>query len=116
MYVIAFTSGRATGESLISRHRIQLQYGSIEKTETLYDRPGVDYELNKGDLWSFSLSAYGCVTLSSIRRVSVVEGGIDAWNIESIVTLVREELPGEDRFQVLTQKFGVNLWVNWTLV
>ena len=40
-----------------------------------------------------------------------MEGGIDAWNIESIVTLVREELSGEDRFQVLTQNFGVNLWV-----
>ena len=40
-----------------------------------------------------------------------MEGGIDAWNIESIVTLVREELPGEDRFQVLTQNFGVSFWV-----
>ena len=90
MYVIAFTSGRAGAETL-SRHSIQLQYGgSNAKTLTLYDRPGVDFELNKGDLWTFSLSIYGCITLSSIQQVSVVENGIDGWNIESIVTLVSE--------------------------
>ena len=107
--LIAFISGRALAKSL-SRHDMQLQYGGpTTKTMTmsLYDRPGIDFELNKGDLWKFSLS---CITLSSIRRVSIVVGGIDRWNIESIVTLVSESSVG--RIQVLTQDFDVFHWID----
>ena len=74
---------------------------------TSYDRPGTDFELNKGDLWKFSLS---CITLSSIHRVSVVAGGTDGWNIESIVTLVSESSAG--RIQVLTQEFDAFRWID----
>ena len=74
---------------------------------TLYDRPGDDFQSNKGDLWDFSLPS--CITLSAIQRVSVVENGNDGWNIGSIVTLVRDPA---DRIQVLTQNFGVNRWID----
>ena len=69
----------------------------------LYDRPGDDYLSNKGDLWELSLS--GCVRLTELQRVSIVENGNDGWNIESIVTLVSDPT---NKIQVLTQNFHVN--------
>ena len=73
----------------------------------LYDRPGDDYLRNKGDLWELSLS--GCVRLSEIHSVSIVEDGNDGWNIESIVTLVGDPT---NKVQVLTQNFHVNRWID----
>ena len=103
---MAFTSG-LSGADTDTSHSIELQYSGYVRTMTLYDRPGDDYQSNKGDLWEFSLS--GCVTLSAITRVSVAENGNDGWNIESIVTLVRDP---SNRIQVLTQNFGVNRWID----
>ena len=73
----------------------------------LYDRPGNDYTSNKGDLWELSLSS-GCIKISEIQRVSVIENGNDGWNIESIVTLVSDST----NIQVLTQNFDVNRWID----
>ena len=103
---MAFTSGLSGADSDTS-HNIELQYSGYVRTMTLYDRSGDDYQSNKGDLWEFSLS--GCVTLSAITRVSVAENGNDGWNIESIVTLVRDP---SNRIQVLTRNFGVNRWID----
>lgn len=103
---MAFTSGLDYADSDTSNN-IELQYSGYVRTLTLYDRPGDDFQSNKGDLWDFSLS--GCITLSSISRVSVAENGNDGWNIGSIVTLVRDPA---GRIQVLTQNFGVNRWID----
>ena len=54
--VMAFTSD-LSGASSDSSHSIQLQYNGAVKTMDLYDRPGNDYTLNKGDLWELSLSS-----------------------------------------------------------
>ena len=107
LYVMAFTSG-VNGAETDTSHNIELQYnnGSVQ-TMTLYDRPGDDFQQNKGDLWEFRLSC--CITLSAITRVSVVENGNDGWNIGSIVTLVRDP---SNRIQVLTWNFGVNRWID----
>ena len=104
---MAFTSDLEHAET-DTRSNIQLQYnnGNVQ-TMTLYGWPGDDFQSNKGDLWKFSLS--GCITLSAITSVSVVENGNDGWNIRSIVTLVRDPT---DRIQVLTQNFGVNRWID----
>ena len=58
LYVIAFTSGQALGESLTSarKHKVEFQSSGNVRTLQLYDRPGIDYSLNKGDLWEFSLT------------------------------------------------------------
>ena len=106
LYVMAFTSGLDYADS-DSSHNIELQYSGYVQTLTLYDRPGEDFQSNKGDLWDFSLS--GCITLSAITRVSVAENGNDGWNIGSIVTLVRDPA---DRIQVLTRNLGVNRWID----
>lgn len=73
----------------------------------LYDRQGDDYLPNKGDLWDLSLPS--CITLYAITRVSIAENANDGWNIESIVTLVRDP---DNRIQVLTKNFGVNRWID----
>ena len=109
--MIAFTSDRS-GSWTHTRHRIRLQYDDNGETRaqllTLYDWPGS--ESNKGDLWTFSLSSYGCITLSDIQYVSVVANGNDGWNIQSIVTLVSES--NVDRIQVLSQNFDVFYWID----
>ena len=62
---------------------------------------------NKGDLWEFNLPS--CITLHAITRVSVDANGNDGWNIESIVTLVRDT---DNKIQLLTQDFSVNRWID----
>ena len=52
--------------------------------------------------------SYGCITISSIQRVSIVGIGTDNWNTESIVTLVEDS----NNMQILTRDFSVNHWVN----
>ena len=90
------------------KHKAELLSGGVVQTFQLYDRSGIDYSLNKGDLWKFSLTSYGCITISSIERVSIVGVGIDNWNIESIVTLVKDS----NGMQILTRDFSVNHCVN----
>ena len=106
LYVIAFTSGQS-GASSDTSHSIQLQYNGAVKTMDLYNRPGDDYLSNKGDLWELSLSS-GCIKLSEVQRVSIVENGNDGWNIGSIVTLVSDST----NIQVLTEDFDVNCWID----
>ena len=105
---MAFISGLPDAGSDIV-HNIQLQYFGHVQTMTLYDRPGNDFLSNKGDLWDFSLRLSGYITLSAIQRVSIVAGGSDGWNIESIITLVRDS---EGRIQVLTRDFDVDRWID----
>lgn len=62
---MAFTSD-LSGASSDSSHSIQLQYNGAVKTMDLYDRPGNDYTLNKGNLWELSLSS-GCIKFSEIQ-------------------------------------------------
>ena len=62
---------------------------------------------DKGYLWEFKLPS--CITLHAITRVTVIANGEDGWNIESIITLVRDS---DDKIQLLTQDLGVNRWID----
>ena len=106
LYVMAFTSIQAHA-STSDYHNIELQYNESVQTMTLYDQRGVEFQLNKGDLWEFSLPS--CLTLHTITRVSVTANGGDGWNIGSIVTLVRDT---DDKIQLLSQDFSVNRWID----
>ena len=107
LYVMAFTSNLKWANS-DSSHKIELQYNGVVKTMALYNRPGDDYLLNKGDLWELSLSGWQCIRLPAIQRVSIVPGGNDGWNIGSIVTLVSDS----SNVQLLTRDFNVNRWID----
>ena len=104
---MAFTSDLKWASSQ-SSHRIEIQYNGGVKTMDLYDRPGDDYMSNKGDLWELSLPTSGCIRLSDVQKVSIVENGNDGWNIGSIVTLVSDSR----NIQMLTRDFDVNRWID----
>ena len=105
LYVIAFTPIQFTAGSGTLSHEVQVQYNGIVQNLYLYDRPGInDYQQGKGDLWKFNLTIYGCITISAIERVSVVQTGNGSWRIESIVTLVKDS---SDEIQLLTRDFNV---------
>lgn len=113
LYVIAFTSGVRDGHAGAAVHNIELQANGDVRHLRLYDRPGNDALAHKGDLWEFPISQFrfsdGCITVGEIRRVFIVEGSTDGWNIESIVTLVRDSHGGVG---LLTQNFHVNRWID----
>ena len=68
---------------------------------------------NKGDLWKIDFSDFGftdgCITIGEISGVSIVENGNDGWNIDSIVTLVKDDDGG---VEVLTQDLDVFRWID----
>lgn len=112
LYTIAFTSNEMYAGS-DGVQTIQLQYnGSSMQNLTLHDRAGDDFLPNKGDVWESDLSHFGCITLSGIKRVSVVASSNDGWNIESIVTLVSESTSKFNQIQVLTRDFDIFRWVD----
>ena len=112
LYVIAFTSIQSTAGSDTPRREVQIQYNGTVQSLNLYDRFGaIDYQSGKGDMWKFSLAEYGCIIISSIQRVSVVQKGNGTWNIESIVTLVENS---SNIIQLLTRDFNVYRWINST--
>ena len=50
-----------------------------------------------------------CITIGDIRKVFIIEGSTDGWNIDSITTLVKDSLGG---IQLLTRDLDVNRWVD----
>ena len=94
-------------------HAIELQARGYVRSRRFYNRPGDDAVEHKGDLWSFAVSAFGipggCVRINDIEKVFVIESSNDGWNIQSIVTIVRDQYGG---FQLLTRDFDVNQWID----
>jgi hypothetical protein len=109
---MAFTSGVSGASSQIV-HGIQIQLNGDVQEVIFHDRPGVDYQANKGDDWRLFFSSFGfsesCISISEIERVSVIGNGFDDWNIKTIVTLVRDF---EYNYQLLTHDFDVNHWIS----
>ena len=109
---------------------VELQ-NSWKRTVKLYDRVGNDYYPNKGDLWKIQASAFKlilfrqhcafklwgrchhipvprCFEKNDIKSVTLVTGGKDGWNIDSVVTYLRIN----DNYQVLSQNFNVFRWLD----
>ena len=109
---MAFTSGVDDADSDTS-HIIEVQAIGQVRNLVLYDRPGDDMQKNKGDLWKIDFSDFhftdGCITISKISGVSIVENGNDGWNIDSIVTMVKDNHGG---VEALTQDLDVFYWID----
>ena len=109
---MAFTSGVDDAGSDTS-HIIEVQTIGQVRNLVLYDRPGDDMQKNKGDLWKINFSDFGftdgCITIDEISGASIVENGNDGWNIDSIVTLVKDDDGG---VEVLTQDLDVFRWID----
>jgi hypothetical protein len=112
LYIMAFTSG-LTNAGTDAGHSVQLQTRRQTKSLRLYDRPGDDALENKGDVWEFPISRFrftdSCVTIGEICGVAIVQSSNDGWNIQSIVTLVKD---ATGTVQLLTQNLGVNRWID----
>ena len=117
LYVMAFTSGVNGGDTTATAcgtHSIELQTSRHVWSLQLYNRPGEDTVLNKGDLWKIPISDFhfsnnSCVTISNISGVALTERNNDGWHIDSVVTLVKDTAGG---VQVLTQDLDANRWVD----
>ena len=66
---------------------------------------------HRGDLWKIAFSNFHftdtCITIGEIRTVSIIERNDDGWNIDSIVTLVKDADGG---IQTLTQDLDAFRW------
>ncbi len=93
-------------------HQVELTIGGVTRRRTLYDRVGDDMLHNKGDLWKMKISdfcRYRCVKLGDIKRVAIVAANNDGWNIDSIVTVVKDVY---GKTFILTQNLDVYRWVD----
>ena len=109
----AFTSGLGYAGSDSSFYlALQLKNGETKRV-LLYDRPGDDMLSYKGDLWTLEIDSFGfeqlCIRKKDIAKVSIVAGGNDGWNIESIITVLRR---AQDEYTVVTADIGVNRWID----
>ena len=109
---MAFTSGVSGGGS-DAGHSVELHTCDQTRNLQLPNLPGDDYLSNKGDLWKLNISDFlftgSCITLSDIKRVSIIERSNDGWHIESIATFV---LDTKTNTQILTQDLDVNKWID----
>ena len=112
LYVMAFTSG-LTHAGSDAGHTIEIQANGQVRNVRLYDRPGDDMLEHKGDLWRISFGSFyfsdNCINIGDIQTVSIIESSNDGWNIDSIVTMVKDSAGG---VQVLTQNLDVFRWVD----
>ena len=109
---MAATSGILNAGS-DTHHTVEVQTIGYVRNLRLYNRPGNDMLEHKGDLWKINFADFHfpdtCITIGEIRRVSILEAANDGWNIDSIVTLVKDSRGG---IQVLTQDLDVNRWID----
>lgn len=115
IYVMAFTSGIYDAGS-DGQHGIEMLVtgqGSYRRSIAFYDRPENDMYSNKGDLWKIKFSdfkfPFTCIKLSQLHQVSIVAISTDGWNIESIVTLVKDTT---GKIQILTQDLDIHRWID----
>ena len=109
---MAFTSGVSNAGS-DNHHTVEIQASGEVRNLRMYDRPGNDMLSHKGDLWKINFSDFhfadSCIRIPEIRRVSIIERNNDGWNIDSIVTLVKDTSGG---IEVLTQNLDVYRWID----
>ena len=112
LYILAFTSGAGAAGS-DSHHSVEILANGQVRNVHMYDRPGNDMLENKGDLWKINFGSFyfsdSCINIGDIQTVSIIESGNDGWNIDSIVTMVKDSAGG---VQVLTQDLDVFRWVD----
>lgn len=90
-------------------------YNHEERRVRFPDNPGDDMVKNKGDLWTISISHFGfqkkCINRGDVRKVAVMQGGNDGWNIKSIVTMV-STTGGKSLYLPLTVDMNINRWID----
>ena len=96
LYVLAFTADvHDAGVGDLYPHDIEVETGSPNQIRRiqLHGSWGNQYTRGKGDLFKYKMNAFGfsgdCIKFQYIKRVSIMAGSNDGWNIDSITTHVR---------------------------
>ena len=112
LYVLAFTSGRNHADSDDDAYLQIIHKNGEKKYVKLYDRKGDDYSKSKGDLWKIKLSTFKfkdtCISKSDIKKLSLLHGGNDGWNIDSIVTFLKVR----SKYCLLSRDFNIFRWLD----
>ncbi len=109
--MLAFTSSYRYGSSSTS-HYVELTIRGVTKRRLLYNRLGSYKQSNKGDLWKLNISYFSswrCVRIRDIQRVAITAASRDSWNIDSIVTMVKDR---KGKTFILTQNLDVFRWIS----
>lgn len=112
---MAFTSGIINAQTggAAAAHAIEILAGGNVRHLRLFDRPGEDQQLLKGDLWKFNFTSFhfpdSCIKIKDIQKVYIIENSNDGWNIDSVVTLVKDS---GGSVHLLTQNLDVDRWVD----
>ena len=113
IFLIAFTTHELYA-STVDFPFIQLTLNNNEQRELrLRNNPGDEFQPDDGDMWQIQISDFGfrrstCVTYDSVNLVTIISGGNDGWQIDSIMTVL--ETDGE--YQPLTLNFRVRRWID----
>ncbi len=105
LYVLAFTSSRRYGSSFAS-HFLEVK---IRGKRLVKKRLGSYKKSNKGDLWKFNFNPSLCVRIRDIQRVAIAAANRNSWNIDSIVTMVKDR---KGKTFILTQNLDVFRWIS----
>ena len=110
LYVMAYTSDLREAGSDTS-HRISLEVNGSTSTRHLPELPGNDFFPNRGDIFELHLTDFfgftGCTTINDIDHISILGGGTDNWNIESVVTFAVVS----EYWELTSVDFNVFQWI-----
>ena len=119
IYLMAFTSGLLHAESDDSPWLCVFLTDGEMREVRFPDLPSDEFVQNKGDLYSFPIRSFGfsdiwCTKKNEISRVVIRNGGTNAWNIESIVTMIENMAPSGriGEYFLLTADFHINSWID----
>ena len=109
---MAYTSS-LNGAGSYDNHRIRLQANGVASTINLPNLPKKKFSPNKRDLWKLDLGdSFGftsCITINDMEHISILQGGNDGWNIESIVTFA---VVDQYIWSLTSADFNVNQWID----
>ena len=109
---MAFTAG-SHGSDTNAHHAVEILANNEVRHVRFFNLPGEDMILNKANLWKLNFTEFhftnSCITIGDIQRVYIIEANDNSWQIDSIVTLVKDSSGG---VQVLTQDVDTVIWIN----
>ena len=112
LYIMAFTSNLPNAGADKS-HIIQVKANGETRAKHLPNLPKDVYEPLKGDLWKLHLKNYfgfsGCITAKDIEGITIMHGGNDGWNIDSIVTFL---VVDQYYWQLSSVDLDVKQWID----
>ena len=116
IYVFVHTSRQAGGGGgTDNSHDIEFRTSSATYKSSLFDLPGDQASIGKGDLWKldlnthFGVPSWRCIRKSDIRSIAIEEDGNDGWLIDSVVTVIKKV---QEDDETLTIDLDEHQWID----